>query len=35
MEMNEKLKSFEKQATLFNNREALFGMETTDYTKMK
>ena len=33
--INENLKNFEKQAQLFNSRELLFGMETTDYSKLK
>lgn len=33
--INENLKEFDKQAIVFNNRESLFQMETTDYSKLK
>ena len=33
--INENLKNMEKQAALFNSREVLFGMEGTDYSKIK
>ena len=33
--INDSLKESEKQALIYNNRESLFGLETTDYSKLK